>query len=198
MARAARERSEQERALKGYDMSRVGSAPITVPSGVDVAVEGRTVVVTGAKGTLSKELPGEITVRSDDGSLLVERPDDTARSKALHGLSRSLVQNMVTGVSHGFTKELRIQGVGYRVAESTAASLELALGFSHTVKITAPEGVEFEVPQRTQIIVKGIDKQLVGQVAADIRKWRPPEPYKGKGIRYIDERVKRKAGKAAK
>ncbi len=179
-------------------MSRVGSAPITVPSGVDVAVEGRTVVVTGAKGTLSKELPGEITVRSDDGSLLVERPDDTARSKALHGLTRSLVQNMVTGVSQGFSKELRIQGVGYRVAESTPASLELALGFSHTVKITAPEGVEFEVPQRTQILVKGIDKQLVGQVAADIRKWRPPEPYKGKGIRYIDERVKRKAGKAAK
>ena len=198
MARAARERSEQERAFKGYDMSRVGSAPITVPSGVDVAVEGRTVVVTGARGTLSKELPGEITVRSADGSLLVERPDDTARSKALHGLTRSLVQNMVTGVSQGFTKELRIQGVGYRVAESTPASLELALGFSHTVKITAPEGVEFEVPQRTQILVKGIDKQLVGQVAADIRKWRPPEPYKGKGIRYIDERVKRKAGKAAK
>ena len=179
-------------------MSRVGSAPIAVPSGVDVAVEGRTVVVTGAKGTLTKELPGEITVRSDDGSLLVERPDDTARSKALHGLTRSLVQNMVTGVSQGFTKELRIQGVGYRVAESTPASLELALGFSHTVKIAAPEGVEFEVPQRTQILVKGIDKQLVGQVAADIRKWRPPEPYKGKGIRYIDERVKRKAGKAAK
>ena len=179
-------------------MSRVGGAPITVPGGVDVAVEGRTVVVTGAKGTLRRELPGEITVRSTDGTVHVERPDDSARSKSLHGLSRTLVQNMVTGVSEGFTKELRIQGVGYRVAESTAASLELALGFSHTVKITAPEGVEFEVPQRTQILVKGIDKQLVGQVAADIRKWRPPEPYKGKGIRYIDERVKRKAGKAAK
>ena len=179
-------------------MSRVGSAPITIPSGVDVAVEGRTVVVTGSKGTLSRELPGEITVSQADGLLLVERPDDTARSKSLHGLTRSLVQNMVTGVSDGFTKELRIQGVGYRVAESTPASLELALGFSHTVKITAPTGVEFEVPQRTQILVKGIDKQLVGQVAADIRKWRPPEPYKGKGIRYIDERVKRKAGKAAK
>ncbi len=179
-------------------MSRVGNAPITVPSGVDVAVEGRSVVVTGTKGTLRRELPGEITVRAVDGSLLVERPDDTAQSKSLHGLTRSLVQNMVTGVSEGFTKELRIQGVGYRVAESTNASLELALGFSHTVKITAPEGVEFEVPQRTQILVKGIDKQLVGQVAADIRKWRPPEPYKGKGIRYVDERVKRKAGKAAK
>ena len=181
-------------------MSRVGGAPITVPSGVDVAVEGRTVVVTGAKGTLSRELPGEITVRTipQSNSLLVERPDDTARSKSLHGLTRSLVQNMVTGVSEGFTKELRIQGVGYRVAESTPSSLELALGFSHAVKITAPTGVEFEVPQRTQILVKGIDKQLVGQVAADIRKWRPPEPYKGKGIRYVDERVRRKAGKAAK
>ena len=179
-------------------MSRVGGTPITVPSGVDVAVEGRTVVVTGTKGTLRKELPGDITVRSADGLLVVERPDDTTRSKSLHGLTRSLVQNMVTGVTQGFSKELRIQGVGYRVSESTPASLELALGFSHTVKITAPEGVEFEVPQRTQILVKGIDKQLVGQVAADIRKWRPPEPYKGKGIRYADERVKRKAGKAAK
>ena len=179
-------------------MSRVGSAPIAVPSGVEVAVEGRTVVVTGAKGTLSRELPGQIRVRPADGTLLVERPDDTAHSRSLHGLTRTLVQNMVTGVTEGFTKELRIQGVGYRVAESTPTSLELALGFSHSVKIDAPAGVEFEVPQRTQILVKGIDKQLVGQVAADIRKWRPPEPYKGKGIRYVDERVKRKAGKAAK
>ena len=179
-------------------MSRVGSAPITVPDGVEVDLEGRTVVVTGAKGTLSRELPGGISVRADDGVLLVERPDDTAQSKSLHGLSRTLVQNMVTGVSQGFTKELRIQGVGYRVNESTPTSLELALGFSHSVKIDAPDGVEFEVPQRTQILVKGIDKQLVGQVAADIRRWRPPEPYKGKGIRYLDERVKRKAGKAAK
>ena len=179
-------------------MSRVGSAPITVPAGVDVVVEGRTVVVTGAKGTLQRELPGQISVHSADGVLHVERPDDTAQSKSLHGLTRSLVQNMVTGVSEGFTKELRIQGVGYRVNESTPTSLELALGFSHSVKITAPSGVEFEVPQRTQILVKGIDKQLVGQVAADIRKWRRPEPYKGKGIRYADERVKRKAGKAAK
>ena len=179
-------------------MSRVGNSPITVPGGVDVTLEGRTVVVTGAKGTLSRDLPGEITLRADDGILHVERPNDTAQSRSLHGLTRSLVQNMVTGVTEGFTKELRIQGVGYRVAESTPTSLELSLGFSHTVKIAAPEGVEFEVPQRTQILVKGIDKQLVGQVAADIRKWRPPEPYKGKGIRYADERVKRKAGKAAK
>ena len=179
-------------------MSRVGNAPITVPGGVDVAVEGRTVVVTGAKGTLRRDLPGEITLRAADGIVHVERPDDTAQNRSLHGLTRSLLQNMVTGVSEGFTKELRIQGVGYRVAESTPTSLELALGFSHTVTISAPAGVEFEVPQRTQILVKGIDKQLVGQVAADIRKWRPPEPYKGKGIRYADERVKRKAGKAAK
>ena len=179
-------------------MSRVGNAPIAVPSGVDVAIDGHTVVVTGAKGTLRRDLPGAISLRATDGTLQVERPDDTAQSKSLHGLARSLVQNMVIGVSEGFTKELRIQGVGYRVAESTPTSLELSLGFSHSVKITAPDGVEFEVPQRTQILVKGIDKQLVGQVAADIRKWRPPEPYKGKGIRYADERVKRKAGKAAK
>lgn len=179
-------------------MSRVGNSPITVPSGVEIDVDGRRVVVTGVKGTLSRDLPGEITLRADDGILHVERPDDTAQNRSLHGLTRSLVQNMVTGVTEGFTKELRIQGVGYRVAESTPTSLELSLGFSHTVKIAAPEGVEFEVPQRTQIVVKGIDKQLVGQVAADIRKWRPPEPYKGKGIRYVDERVKRKAGKAAK
>ena len=179
-------------------MSRVGNSPITVPGGVEINVDGRRVVVTGAKGTLSRDLPGEITLRADDGILHVERPDDTAQNRSLHGLTRSLVQNMVTGVTEGFTKELRIQGVGYRVAESTPTSLELSLGFSHTVKIAAPEGVEFEVPQRTQILVKGIDKQLVGQVAADIRKWRPPEPYKGKGIRYADERVKRKAGKAAK
>lgn len=179
-------------------MSRVGNAPITIPSGVEVEVSGRSVVVTGAKGTLRRDLPGAISVRAADGTVHVERPDDSAASKSLHGLSRSLVQNMVTGVSEGFSKELRIQGVGYRVSESTPTSLELALGFSHTVRIAAPEGVTFEVPQRTQIVVKGIDKQLVGQVAADIRKWRPPEPYKGKGIRYIDERVKRKAGKAAK
>ena len=179
-------------------MSRVGKAPIAVPSGVDVAVEGQTVVVTGAKGTLSRKLPGAITARAVDGVLHLERPDETTQSKSLHGLARSLVANMVTGVTQGFVKELRIHGVGYRVNESTATSLELALGFSHPVRIEAPDGIEFEVPQRTQILVRGIDKQLVGQVAADIRRWRRPEPYKGKGIRYLDERVKRKAGKAAK
>ena len=179
-------------------MSRVGSTPIVVPDGVDVTVEGRTVVVTGAKGTLSRELPGTMSVRAADGVLHVERPDDTTSSKSLHGLTRTLLANMVTGVSRGFVKELRIQGVGYRVNESTPTSLELALGFSHPVRVEAPPGIEFEVPQRTQILVHGIDKQLVGQVAADIRKWRRPEPYKGNGIRYANERVKRKAGKAAK
>lgn len=179
-------------------MSRVGSTPIAVPPGVDVTVNGRTVVVTGAKGTLEQELPGTINAHCDDGMVHVERPDDTAGSKSLHGLTRTLLQNMVIGVSQGFVKDLRIHGVGYRVTESTPTTLELALGFSHPVMITAPDGVEFEVPQRAQILVKGIDKQLVGQVAADIRKWRRPEPYKGKGIRYVDEHVKRKAGKAAK
>ena len=179
-------------------MSRVGSAPITVPDGVDVSVDGSTVVVAGAKGTLSHQLPGALSVRAADGVLHVERPDDTSQSRSLHGLTRTLLANMVTGVSQGFAKELLIQGVGYRVNESTPTSLELALGFSHPVRIEAPPGIEFEVPQRTQIVVRGIDKQLVGQVAADIHKWRRPEPYKGKGIRYVDERVRRKAGKAAK
>ena len=179
-------------------MSRVGSTPITVPSGVDIAVDGATVSVKGSKGTLERELPGGITARLDDGTLHVERPDDTTASKSLHGLSRSLVQNMIVGVTEGFVKELQIQGVGYRATAKGSNKLELALGFSHPVNIEAPEGIEFEVPQQTQILVKGIDKQLVGQVAADIRKWRKPEPYKGKGIRYLDERVIRKAGKAAK
>ena len=134
----------------------------------------------------------------DDGTLTVSRPDDSSEAKAFHGLSRSLINNMIVGVSEGFTKELQIQGVGYRATAKGSNALELALGFSHPVNITAPDGIEFEVPQQTQILVKGIDKQLVGQVAADIRKWRKPEPYKGKGIRYADERVIRKAGKAAK
>jgi len=179
-------------------MSRVGSTPITVPSGVDITVDGANVTVKGTKGTLERELPGGITVRLDDTTLLVERPDDTTASKSMHGLSRSLVHNMIVGVTEGFVKELQIQGVGYRATAQGSGKLELALGFSHPVHIEAPEGIEFEVPQQTQILVKGIDKQLVGQVAADIRKWRKPEPYKGKGIRYLDERVIRKAGKAAK
>ncbi len=179
-------------------MSRVGNVPITVPGGVDVSLQGRTVVVTGTRGTLRRELPGAISMRAADGSVHIERPDDSIRNKSLHGLTRTLVANMVTGVSDGFVTELRIHGVGYRVNESTPTSLELALGYSHPVRIKAPDGIEFEVPQRTTILVKGIDKQLVGQVAADIRRWRRPEPYKGKGIRYAGEQVKRKAGKAAK
>ena len=179
-------------------MSRVGNAPITVPSGVEVSISGSSISVKGSKGTLERDLPGGITVREEESTLLVERPDDTGESKAFHGLSRSLIQNMIVGVTEGFTKELQIQGVGYRATAKGSNALELALGFSHPVSITAPEGIEFEVPQQTQIFVKGIDKQLVGQVAADIRKWRKPEPYKGKGIRYAGERVIRKAGKAAK
>jgi large subunit ribosomal protein L6 len=179
-------------------MSRVGNAPITVPSGVDVKIDGVKVTVTGTKGTLEQVLPGGITVREEEGTLVLERPDDSGQSKSFHGLSRTLVQNMITGVTEGFVKELQIQGVGYRATAKGSNALELALGFSHPVSITAPEGIEFDVPAQTQIFVKGIDKQLVGQVAADIRKWRKPEPYKGKGIRYVDERVIRKAGKAAK
>ncbi|HMK62139.1 MAG TPA: 50S ribosomal protein L6 [Acidimicrobiales bacterium] len=179
-------------------MSRVGRAPIAVPSGVTVAVADRTVTVTGPQGTLSRPLPGAITVRQEDSSLLVERPDDERHNRALHGLTRSLVANMVTGVTAGFHKELEIVGVGYRAQARGPASIELALGFSHPVTVNAPDGVTFEVPVPTRIVVKGIDKERVGQVAADIRKIRKPEPYKGKGVRYAGERVMRKAGKAAK
>lgn len=179
-------------------MSRVGSAPIPIPDSVEVSISGSSISVKGSKGTLERELPGGITVREEEGTLFVERPDESSESKAFHGLSRSLIFNMIVGVSEGFTKELQIQGVGYRATAKGSNALELALGFSHPVNITAPEGIEFEVPQQTQILVKGVDKQLVGQVAADIRKWRKPEPYKGKGIRYAGERVIRKAGKAAK
>ncbi len=179
-------------------MSRVGNSPIAIPSGVDVSITGSSIEVKGSRGTLQREVPDPITIRQEDGHILVERPNDEKESRSLHGLTRSLIQNMVIGVTEGFTKELQIQGVGYRAQAKSPSSLELALGFSHAVSIDAPEGIEFDVPQQTQIIVRGIDKQLVGQVAADIRKWRKPEPYKGKGIRYLGERVKRKAGKAAK
>ncbi len=179
-------------------MSRVGSNPIAVPGGVEVSISGSSVTVKGSKGTLERTIPAPITVREDDGHLLVERPDDEKESRSLYGLTRSLLQNMVTGVSEGFTKELLIHGVGYRAQAKSPSSLELSLGFSHPVSIDAPDGIEFDVPLQTQIFVKGIDKQLVGEVAANIRKWRKPEPYKGKGIRYADERVIRKAGKAAK
>jgi large subunit ribosomal protein L6 len=179
-------------------MSRVGRSPIEVPGGVTVTVDGPRVTVAGPQGTLERQLPGAITVRQEDTNLIVERPDDQRQNRALHGLSRSLVANMVTGVTAGFSKELEIVGVGYRAAAKGPSSLELALGFSHPVLVDALEGVTFEVPTPTRIVVKGIDKEKVGQVAADIRKLRKPEPYKGKGVRYLGERVVRKAGKAAK
>jgi large subunit ribosomal protein L6 len=179
-------------------MSRVGRSPIAVPSGVTVALEGDLVTVTGPQGTLAGTVPVPMAVRQEDGTLLVERPDDERRNRALHGLTRSLLFNMVAGVTDGFTKELEIVGVGYRATAKGPGAIELALGFSHPVAVDAPDGITFEVPSPTRIIVKGIDKQKVGQVAADIRKIRKPEPYKGKGVRYAGERVLRKAGKAAK
>ena len=179
-------------------MSRIGRSPIPVPNGVDVTIAGDTVTVKGPQGTLTRTLPEPITIRQGDGELLVERPNDERRSRAMHGLVRSLVNNLVVGVSAGFTKELDIVGVGYRAAAAGPSKLDLALGFSHPVTVDAPEGITFEVPVPTKIIVKGIDKEAVGQVAADIRKIRKPEPYKGKGVRYANERVLRKAGKAAK
>ena len=178
-------------------MSRIGKEPISVPSDVQVSIEGRSVGVTGPKGSLDLDLPGEINVRQEDGTVLVERPNDDRKNKALHGLTRSLINNMVIGVSEGFKKELEIVGVAYRAAKS-GDGLELQLGFSHPVKVKAPDGITFDVPEPTQIIVSGINKEVVGQVAADIRSYRKPEPYKGKGIRYAGEYVARKAGKAAK
>jgi large subunit ribosomal protein L6 len=179
-------------------MSRIGKAPIPVPSGVDVTIAGGHVTVKGPKGTLERDLPGTITVRQDGEALLVERPNDERQNRALHGLVRSLVSNMVVGVTQGFTKELEIVGVGYRANAKGPGSMELALGFSHPVNINAPDGITFEVPSPTRIVVQGIDKEKVGQVAADIRAWRKPEPYKGKGVRYSGEQVRRKAGKAGK
>jgi large subunit ribosomal protein L6 len=179
-------------------MSRIGKSPITVPSGVDVQIADRRVVVKGPQGTLERTIPGEITIRQEDGTLLVERPNDERQNRALHGLTRSLVANMVQGVTAGFTKDLEIVGVGYRAAPRGANQIELALGFSHPVVVDAPDGISFEVPIPTRITVKGIDKEKVGQVAANIRKIRKPEPYKGKGVRYAGEYVQRKAGKAAK
>ena len=179
-------------------MSRIGKMPIPVPSGVEVTIEGTRVTVKGPKGTLEHDAPESITVAREGDDLVVTRPDDERENRALHGLTRSLVANMVTGVSEGFVRELEIVGVGYRAAASGPRRLEIQVGYSHPVHVDAPDGIEFEVPAPTRITVRGFDKQLVGQVAADIRKIRKPEPYKGKGIRYADEHVLRKAGKSAK
>ena len=177
-------------------MSRIGRKPIPVPDGVNVVVEPEVVHVTGPRGALSERKSRDIGVEEGEGVLTVTRPTDRGEHRALHGLTRSLVANMVEGVTQGFEKRLEIQGVGYR-AQLKGRNLELALGYSHPVPIEAPEGIEFEVPQPTRVVVKGIDKQLVGEVAANIRKKRPPEPYKGKGIRYEGEYVARKVGKRA-
>lgn len=175
-------------------MSRIGNKPVEIPEGVEVDVEPGRVKVKGPKGELTQEVSRDMTIKVEDGTLTVERPTDRGPHRALHGLTRSLVQNMVIGVTDGYEKHLELQGVGYR-AQAKGKGLELALGFSHPVVVEAPSGIEFEVPEPTAIVIRGIDKQQVGQVAADIRDKRPPEPYKGKGIRYRDERVLRKVGK---
>ena len=176
-------------------MSRIGTAPITLPKGVEVKVSSDEVAVKGSKGSLTQTVAPTLTITVDDGVVSIERADDERTTRAMHGLTRALINNMVLGVSEGFSKELNLVGVGYRAALK-GTQLELQVGYSHPVVIDAEDGITFEVPEPTKIIVSGIDKQLVGQVAADIRAVRPPEPYKGKGIRYSDEHVRRKAGKA--
>ncbi|HQA30789.1 50S ribosomal protein L6 [Propioniciclava tarda] len=180
-------------------MSRIGRLPIPVPSGVEVTIEGQDLSVKGPKGTLAMTVREPISVaRNEAGELEVSRPDDERESRSLHGLTRTLVSNMVTGVTQGFEKKLEIVGVGYRVTAKSPTQLEFALGFSHPVVVNAPEGVTFSVEKNTAFTVYGIDKQAVGEVAANIRKIRKPEPYKGKGVRYAGERVRRKVGKAGK
>jgi large subunit ribosomal protein L6 len=179
-------------------MSRIGKEPVAIPDGVDARLEGRTLTVTGPRGTLTQQIHPDVTVHIGDGRVQVTRPDDEREHRALHGLFRSLIANMVTGVTQGYRRELEIVGVGYRAESQGPDTIRLALGFSHPVNVSAPEGVTFEVPAPTQIVVSGIDKEVVGQVAANIRSIRKPEPYKGKGVRYQGERVTRKAGKAGK
>ena len=177
-------------------MSRIGKQPIAVPDGVEIAVEPELVKVRGPKGELAERVARDIEVQEEDRQILVNRPTDRGEHRALHGLTRSLIANMVEGVTNGFEKRLEIQGVGYR-AQLQGRKLVLSLGYSHPVEVEAPEGIDFEVPQPTQIVVRGISKQAVGEVAATIRKKRPPEPYKGKGVRYQGEYVARKVGKRA-
>jgi len=179
-------------------MSRIGKLAIVVPSGVDVAVDGQAVTVKGPKGSLSHTVAEPLTIeRGDDGAVAVHRPDDERLSKSLHGLTRTLISNMVTGVTEGYVKRLEIVGVGYRV-QAKGQDLEFSVGFSHVVRVTPPDGISFTVENPTKFSVSGIDKQQVGQVAANIRQIRKPEPYKGKGIRYAGEQVRRKVGKAGK
>lgn len=178
-------------------MSRIGKLPVAIPSGVDVTVDGSTVTVKGGKGELTRTFKDLLSIKVEDGNVIVERPDDSREAKSLHGLTRTLIHNMVVGVSEGYSKKLELVGVGYRAALK-GTDLELQLGYSHPVVVPAPENITFEVPSQTEIIVKGISKEQVGQVAANIRAWRKPEPYKGKGIRYEGEYVRRKLGKAAK
>ena len=177
-------------------MSRIGKLPIAIPSGVTATVQGDTVKVKGPKGELTRKFPSVISVAQDGQSLKVNRANDEGNAKALHGLSRSLLANMVEGVTKGYRKELEISGVGYK-AEVRPYGLQLALGFSHPVEYKAPAGIKLSAPQPTQIVIDGADKEMVGQVAAELRSLRPPEPYKGKGIRYANETIRRKAGKAA-
>ena len=179
-------------------MSRIGKLPIPVPSGVDVAIEGQQVTVKGPKGTLSHRVADPIIVeRAEDGTLAVKRPNDERQNRALHGLTRSLVNNLVVGVTQGYEKKLEIYGVGYRVL-ARGTDLEFSLGFSHPVKVSPPEGITFAVESATKFSVQGIDKQRVGEVAANIRKLRKPDPYKGKGVRYAGEKIRRKVGKTGK
>jgi large subunit ribosomal protein L6 len=178
-------------------MSRIGKLPIAVAKGVDVAVDGTTVRVKGPKGELVRDFPQGMSFEVADGKVVVKRPDDEKQTRALHGLSRSLLANMVTGVSEGYTKTLELQGVGYRVQQA-GPKVTLSVGYSHPVEVEPPDGIQLEVEGTTRLHVRGIDKELVGQIAANIRKVRKPEPYKGKGIRYLGERVRRKAGKAGK
>jgi large subunit ribosomal protein L6 len=177
-------------------MSRIGNKPIEIPEGVTVDVSPGRVSVKGPKGELSQQVSTQMQVETSNGTLTVKRPTDRGEHRALHGLTRSLIANMVEGVTQGFEKRLEIQGVGYR-ARLQGKALELSVGYSHTVSVAAPDGIEFEVPQPTQVVVRGIDKQVVGEIAARIRRVRPPEPYKGKGIRYAGEHVRRKVGKRA-
>jgi len=178
-------------------MSRIGKLPVAVPSGVTATIDGRSLTVTGPKGSLSLDISEPITVAEEDGALIVSRPNDEGPAKALHGLTRSLVNNMVTGVTEGFTKTLEIVGTGYRVT-AKGTDLEFALGYSHSITVKAPEGITFAVETPNKFSVSGVDKQLVGETAANIRKLRKPEPYKGKGVRYENEVIRRKAGKAGK